>query len=176
MSPLETELGCIQALDCIQGLDKKFSSCTYSHTWCHQCPVASCSHGNPLSGSRAWSDPWLAPSIWTGGENYQWITILGHQKLVHIIIVFCCRLLKWCFLIIDDTAGGRAAEGVTWECCLCLVTHNSRQVWVARPGPDLEIRLRNMIGHYQTPPSRHQTAWAVINPSLPVPGACLSPL
>ena len=176
MSPLETELYCAQVLNCVPGLDKKCSSCAYSHTWCHQCPVSSMFPWEPIVSvqSLVWSltspqylDRWRELPV----NNTPWTSETGP-----LLIVFCWRLLKWCFLIIDDTAGGRAAEGVTWECCLCLVTHNSRQVWAARPGPDLEIRLRNMIGHYQTPPSRHQTAWAVINPSLPVPGACLSPL
>ena len=101
-----------------------------------------CSHGNPLSESGDWSDPWLALSIWTGGENYQWITQLGHQTQTHYtpqMLVFCPRSEIVKMMLFNYRWHGRwsgSGRGYLraggW---LCLVTHNSRQVWAGQTRP-----------------------------------------
>ena len=88
------------------------------------------------------SDPWQALSVWTGGENWHWIQILRSDITIFDLLE---SFHQGCFLIIDETAGGRGYLGVSG----CLISHISRQVCAARPGPDPDIRQK-----YDRPLSR----------------------
>ena len=106
------------------------------HMMSLQCPE--CSHGNSLSSSGLIPDKLsVFGQVGRTGNEYKYsdITLFDLPESVH----------QGCFLIIDETAGGRGYLGVSG----CLISHNSRQVCAARPGPDPDIRQK-----YDRPLSR----------------------